>query len=431
MKPKRALFCKATSWQGRNAFCLGNELVRLTTLTGGGHIAEFRFAEDTGLPTLNPLWVPPWQTIEPYNYREKAQASRYGGLTEGKLLSGIVGHNICLDYFGSPSPEEAKEGLSQHGEAPSAKWHKTMLHVGDRQIALTLGVRLPVARLTFTRQIKLRRDESVVYFQETVQNERKADHFFHWTQHVTLGPPFLSNRDSLVALPGTKGITFPHGYDEGRALLPPGSLFRWPEAPTLSGEPIDLTRPFARRGLGFVASVLLDPRREVGFIAGVNPRRHLLIAYCFNRRDFPWVAVWEENRAIAAPPWNRRTQARGLEFSTSPIPIPRREAFALGTLFGAPTFSYVPARGRKTVNYLAFIAQVPSSFESVRDIQLADREILILGPGQKSLVLSASGLRSLRPPALGEGGDVGTWPRMELGGKWPTFNDPITVGRGP
>jgi len=406
MKQKKALFCKATSWQGRNAVCLGNQLVRLITLTGGGHIAEFRFEDDTGFPVLNPLWTPPWETIEPYKYRENMHASRYGSLTEGKLLSGIAGHNICLDYFGSPSPEEARQGLSQHGEAPSAKWHKTSLRLDGRMAALTLGVTLPVAGLTFAREIKLRQGESVVYFQETVQNNNKLDHFFHWTQHVTLGPPFLSRRDSFVTLPGTKGITFPHGYDEGRGLLRSANVFRWPNAPARSGESVNLTRVFARRGWGFVASVLLDPERKVGFIVGVNPQRRLLIGYCFSRTDFPWVAVWEENCAITAPPWNRRTQARGLEFSTSPLPVPRREAFALGDLFNVPTLSHIPARGRKTVRYLAFLAHIPSDFESVRDVQLADREIRLMGPGEKSVAVYTSGLheckltgRSLPEPA--------------------------------
>ena len=392
MRGKKSLFCTASSWQGRKAFCLGNELVCLTTLTGGGHIAEFRFADDTGLPALNPLWVPPWPTIEPYKYREKTNASRYESLAEGKLLSGITGHNICLDYFGSPSPEEAKEGLSQHGEAPSAKWYKTSMRFNEREVTLTLRVRLPVARLTFTREISLRRDESVAYFRETVQNHSKADHFFHWTQHVTLGQPFLSHRDSLLALPGTKGITFPHGYEEGKALLRSNATFRWPKAPDRRGKAIDLTRPFARRGRGFVASVLLDPRREVGFIAALNLRKHLVIAYCFKRREFPWVAVWEENCAIAAPPWNRRTRARGLEFGTNPIPISRREAFALGTLFATPTFSYVPARGRKTTSYLACLAQTPSNFAKVHAIQLAS-EIRLCGPGRNSVLLTASALR--------------------------------------
>ena len=190
--------------------------MRLTTLTGGGHIAEFHL-EDS--PTVSPLWVPPWRTIEPHQYQEKKHKREYGTITEGKLLSGLVGHNICLDYFGSPSVEEAKQGLSQHGEAPWSKWSESKISRSPRRVALELSVKLPVSGLRFSREIELRKGESVAYFTETVPNEKKADHFFHWTQHITLGLPFLSPDDAQVSIPGTRGITYPHGYDEGRALL--------------------------------------------------------------------------------------------------------------------------------------------------------------------------------------------------------------------
>ena len=150
----------------------------------------------------------------------------------------------------------------------------------------------------------------MVYFKETVRNRRKSDHFFHWTQHVTLGPQFLTP-DSSISLPGTKALTYLHGYDEGRALLSSNQVFEWPKAPLLQGGKIDLTRPFLRRGLGFVVATLLDKKSNIGFIAAVNRKLGLLIAYCFKRTDFPWVAIWEENLGIAAMPWNRRTQARG------------------------------------------------------------------------------------------------------------------------
>src|ERR1044071_1891388 len=184
MKTKQTLFCKKTSWRGRNGFTLGNGVVRLVALTGGGHIAEFHLEDK---PSVSPLWVPPWKTIEPHQYKEKIHKKTYGTITEGKLLSGIVGHNICLDYFGSPSVEEAQCGLSQHGEAPWSKWNRRKLTKAGGKLAFEMSVRLPVAGLQFSRQIELREKESVVYFRETVRNERKADHFFHWTQHVTLG----------------------------------------------------------------------------------------------------------------------------------------------------------------------------------------------------------------------------------------------------
>jgi hypothetical protein len=233
----------------------------------------------------------------------------------------------------------------------------------------------------------------VAYFTETVRNERRCDHFFHWTQHVTLAPPFLSPNESFVLLPGTHGMTHPHGYDEGRALLTSNAFFRWPHAPALAGGKIDLRRPFTHRGLGFVAAVLLEPNREFGFVGAVNTRQRLVFGYCFRRADYPWVAIWEENRAITARPWRQRTQARGLEFGTTPLPVPRREAFAIGKLFNTLTFASIPARGHKRIGYVAFLSCLPPGFETIRDIRPREREIAILGPRRNDLLcIPARGL---------------------------------------
>jgi hypothetical protein len=378
-------YCGEDSWHGRKAYKMGNGLVDLVTLMGGGHIAEFRFTEISSLPTLNPLWTPPWKTIDPHRYRAQDHAARYGPITEGKLLSGIAGHNLCMDYFGSPSPEEAELGLSQHGEAPNSRWHKVSQSIRRNRVSLTLSLRLPGAGLRFRREIALQKNLPAAYFKETVTNERKCDHFFHWTEHVTLGPPFISSRGSAIFIPGTRGITFPHDYDEGKSLLVPGRIFRWPFAPAKSGKEINLEHVLLCKGLGLVASVLIDPRREWGYIAALNTKRHLLIAYCFRREDFPWVAVWEENRAISAVPWSKRTEARGLEFGTTPIPSSRRETFRHGNLFETATITCIPARGRKTVEYFAFLAQLPSAVKGIRDIRCGREEIVVYGNTGKSV----------------------------------------------
>ncbi len=333
--------------------------------------------------------------MEPFSYREKVHSRLYGSLLEGKLLSGIAGHNICLDYFGPPTPAEIRQGLSQHGEAPMSKWQKTGHRSSTQKVSLTLSTRLPGAGLAFCRTIQLRRGAPVAYFTETVTNERKKDHFFHWTQHVTLGPPFISEHDSRVALPGTRGMTFPHSYSSGKDVLAASRSFRWPFAPSPKGKPVDLTRTLLRSGRGLVAGVLLDLRNPLGFVAAVNLRHRLLIAYCFKRSDFPWVAVWEENRANAAPPWNGRTETRGLEFGTTALPVPRHEAYDIGALYGVPTFSSVPARGRKTVHYVAFLAQIPEEFREVHTIVIDGDEIVVHGKNKGvSVRVLAPGLSS-------------------------------------
>jgi len=386
------LVCSKTRWQGREANTLSNGLLQIVALAGGGHIAEIRFADGCGLPTLNPLWTPPWKSIEPFQYSARAHVERYGPTTEGKLLSGIVGHNICLDYFGPPSEEEAGQGLSTHGEAPSLEWRKSNQRLSTRQLSFMLSVRLPQAGLHFIREIGVRAGEPVVYLIETVINERKLDHFFHWTQHVTLGPPFVTPEDCRVFMSATRGITSPAGYD-GKALLESGKEFQWPMAPGSAGGEVDLSHCLIRQGFGVIASLLLDPSRDVQFVGALNIRHRLLLAYSFRRADFPWVTIWEENCAREGPPWNGRTQTRGLEFGSAPLPVTRREAFTRGPILGTPTFSTVPAHGELTIPYLAFLAHLPEGMNEVREISLGKKEILVQGGAPDQLVtLPASGL---------------------------------------
>ena len=395
MPQKSSLKCVPTVWHGRKGYLLKNDSVQLITLTGGGHIAEFRFVDASPFSHLNPLWVPPWKTMEPYTYREKVHSRQYGSLLEGKLLSGIAGHNICLDYFGPPTQAETSQGLSQHGEAPMVKWRKTDSRTDRQKTSLTLSTQLPAAGLSFSRSLQMRRSAPVVYITETVTNENKKDHFFHWVQHVTLGPPFISAQESRVALPGTKGMTFPHPYNGNNSLVATNRSFRWPLAPGLKGGSVDLRRTLLRAGTGIVVGVLLDRRSSLGYVAAVNLRYRLLLAYCFDRNDFPWVAVWEENRAIEGPPWKKRTETRGLEFGTTALPVTRHENASMGTLYGVPTYASVPARSRKTVRYLAFLAQMPGELAEIRTIGIEGDEIVVCGKNKGSTVrVSAPGLSS-------------------------------------
>jgi hypothetical protein len=50
-----------TLYRGRNSVSIENSDLRVTVLREGGHIAEI-FDKQTG---VNPLWTPPWQSIEP------------------------------------------------------------------------------------------------------------------------------------------------------------------------------------------------------------------------------------------------------------------------------------------------------------------------------------------------------------------------------
>src|SRR5947207_13239897 len=102
-----------TVFHGRRAHSIENADLRVTVLAGGGHIAEI-LDKRSG---VNPLWIPPWPSIEPSSY-DPARHPEYGGDAESRLLAGIMGHNLCLDSFGAPSVAEAAAGANVHGEGP-------------------------------------------------------------------------------------------------------------------------------------------------------------------------------------------------------------------------------------------------------------------------------------------------------------------------
>jgi hypothetical protein len=239
-------------------------------------------------------------------------------------------------------------------------------------------VALPRAALTFSRSLLLNSGESVVYVRERVRNQRKADQFFQWQQHATMGAPFLSSACCTITLPGKRARTHPSGY-EGRELLRSDAEFEWPYAPRFDCGRLDLRRVLTTPGRGFVAGVQIAPERSQAFVCAFNAESRLAVGYCFRREDFPWVTVWEENCARSSSPWKGREKTRGLEFGSSPLPLTRTENFRLGQMFGTPTLAQVPASGTRTARYVIFLARLPSGTRSIKDVVVGSHSIDLLG----------------------------------------------------
>lgn len=367
------LECRRSVWRGRQACVLGNGLVQLTHLTGGGQIPEFSFSSDPG---SNPFWIPKWRSRDPMRFRPALDVPRFGPRPTGLLLSAIAGHSLCLGVFGMPSEEEVRAGAVLHGEAGVRPWKPELTTSAD-SAELRFEVRLPRSGLIFTRTLRLARDESVVRVRETVTNLWRADQFIQWQQHATLGPPFLDRDESSIAMPGLKGVTDPNGY-EGRELLAGNATFNWPDAPAARGGQVDLRQPFSAPGTGFVAGVQIDPHLDTAFVCALNRMQRVAFGYVFARKDFPWVAIWEENLARHDPPWNGQEQARALEFGVSPLPEGRAQGMQRGNLFGTPTLLRLPANGAISASYAMFLARIPLAAQPVGDVVCAESSIQLL-----------------------------------------------------
>jgi hypothetical protein len=337
----------------RRAAILENAQLRVVVLEGGGHIAAV-VDKATG---VNPLWAPPWRSIEPANFRAE-DAVEYGAGAEGPLLAGIMGHNLCVDIFGGPSPEEAAAGLTVHGEGSFATY--AFEQAGKR---LTMRADFRRAQLRFARTLEL--VDRAVRVEETLENIGGTDRPIAWTQHVTLGPPFLERGRTEVRASATRSSVFARPFGAADYLVP-GAVFDWPHAPRSGGGTADLRRYSEASASSAYTAHLMDQDRADAFFVAFSPSAQLAFGYVWRTNDFPWMGIWEENHSRDQPPWNGRTMTRGMEFGVSPIPESRREMVERARMFGVPTFRWIPAGSRLMVEYWIVIhpaASVPEVLE--------------------------------------------------------------------
>jgi hypothetical protein len=374
---------------GRPGFRLQADWGSASVLEGGGHICELNL---NACPGVNPLWRPPWATIDPFKYTAK-HARKYGPPPDGQLLSGIAGHSLSFDHFGPPSLEETAAGLTTHGAAPALKWI-VRKQAQSPKPRLQYGMTLPEARISFRRNLALDRVNPVIYCEEEAVNLSSYDRPISWNEHVTFGPPFLEAETTCFDMPATRAKVCPASYSP-RFSLQPDAEFAWPNAPTKDGRRTSLRVTPAQR-FGHYTAQLLNPELEIGFIAACNPRLKLLVVYVFRRADFPWVGNWEERYNRAQAPWRAKTFCRGMEFSTTPFAIPRRETIEQGPLFGESTYRWLPAKSRAQVRFLILLFEVPETFRGVASVSLIQSKsknksrIDVVEPGARGQKLSVA-----------------------------------------
>lgn len=330
------------TFRNRRAVSIENEHLRVTVLVEGGHVAEI-LDKASG---VNPLWLPPWPSIEPSTY-SRAKHPEYGDDAESKLLAGIMGHNLCLDLFGPPTAEEAAAGMTVHGEASIVPYEITASGQD-----LTASAVFPIARLRFERKLRLQGRR--VLFSETLENLAPVDYPIAWTQHVTLGPPFVERGVTTFRAPVTRSYS-----------LGANREFSWPHAPegdlrTYNSSPVSSN----------FTTHLMDPAQGRAYFLAHSSSSNLLIGYEWERTDFPWLGVWEENHSRRHAPWNGQALTWGMEFGASPLPESRRAMIERNGMLGGQGYRWVPARSFVTVRYSAFTAAAASIPERLEELKV-------------------------------------------------------------
>src|SRR5207244_9855730 len=125
--------------------------------------------------------------------------------------------------------------------------------------SLTMRARRPEAQLRFERRIDLA--GRTVRVREEVENLAATDRPVGWTEHVTLGPPFLQHDRTEFRASAGRAKVFEGAFGPADYLAS-GAEFDWPHAPRAAGGTHDLRRfPGANPSSAYTAQQM-DPERE-------------------------------------------------------------------------------------------------------------------------------------------------------------------------
>jgi hypothetical protein len=286
-----------------------------------------------------------------------------------------MAHFLVLDRWCKPTAAEMKNGMPFHGEAPHSHWKVIQAPSrSGKTVAVTAGVDLPLAGLSFVRTMKL--SGTILHVEEKITNPKPVGRAYNMIEHVSLGPPFLDGT-VLVDTKVAKGFTQEF---KPRLPVPEEPAVGWPEY-EYKGRQINM-RTMTNHAGPLVTSYIMDEDQEYGWATACHPGKQLLIGYIWKTKDFPWLNLWRH--VVRGKP-----KARGLEFGTTgwlqPFPMLAKK----GSIFGRQLMDWIDADQTVSKKFTAFLAAVPPGYRGVADLQFDGKKIrLVEQGGQKKREVS-------------------------------------------
>lgn len=285
----------------------------------GAHLASFQLLNDE--KQIEPMWQPQWETADPTTVKDNDP--RWGGLPAGPLLTTIAGSNLCCDRFGSPWPGENKP---VHGEVSLVRFQGKF-----ENGSLVMSGYLPISKLNVKRSFRLDKEglELVTTISQSVESEKNIE----WAEHTSLSGPLLDDAEVKA--------------DISRAFFSPvrDEKERFPIQPVGTNIPIAEALAFPKAGTppcGDVIGSMIEIGVNPGKWSITNKTLKRQFTCTFVRKEWPWLALWTQNKSRVAIPWLGRERVRGMELSTKPFPESKPPIERSKTYEGQPTTCIIP-----------------------------------------------------------------------------------------
>ena len=300
----------------KDTIFLSNKSAKLAVATQGGAFVDFHFVN---------------QNINPLNWRLKQswvpKNNQSGAPFRGQFL--------CLGRWGSPTDGEIAAGIPHNGEQNRDYWEIEEQKDGF----VKMSFKGELDGFYTNRSIKLDEKSAAFLVEENVKNINSIGRINNVVQHVTLGPPFLT-RDVIVNSNSWKGFNQEDNYPLE------DSAFTWPEG---RNKDLMMDATSTDTDEGYCVSYLVQPESEYGWISAFNPKQGLVIGYLWERKEYPWINIW--NHVEEGIPLSK-----GIEFGTGGMGRDYKELLENDSkFFGENSFEWIDAGETKNKSFICFL----------------------------------------------------------------------------
>ncbi|MEP6845274.1 MAG: hypothetical protein ABI861_04700 [Panacibacter sp.] len=328
---------------------LHNKTSMVEVYLHGGAITDFHLSDNP----VNPLSF--------HFSKEQMPANNKAG-------AAYQGHFICAGRWGEPSAGEVNAGIPNHGEPANIEWQ--LNETADTH--LSMEVTASLEGLHIRRRMQLDPKAAICHVEETIKNIHPLGRLYQFVQHPTIAAPFL-NETTIINCNATLG--FDYKYMD----TPNDHKVNWPLVSDESRSQIDLRN--SQQDYNSVFSFIVNSEDHFGWVTAYSPEHNLIVGYLWNRKDYPWINLWQhfENGVI---------KYRGLEFGTTGLHQPFRKIIENNNLevFGEPAFAYIDAGEELVKGYTFFLISVKKGFNAVEKIEINNGMISVVENGSKDRI---------------------------------------------
>lgn len=206
--------------------------------------------------------------------------------------------------------------FSQHDEVALKPWKFEVLEKSLQRVSVRFEILTEKLPFRVTKTFALEKGSSNILIEESIENLSNEELLTMWGNHITFGPPFLSEKSKIILSGNPRVVPHPVEIDNGGRRLGTISEFSWPIGLDSNNIEIDFSS-IPKRGTESELLYISDFEKPIFRIESAN--LNLAIDFQWDETIFPYLWYWQEFGKSNEYPWFGKNFNIGLEpFSSFP-----------------------------------------------------------------------------------------------------------------